>query len=122
MDDVLVERLKGIAHPMRLAILRALGEGEANVGQIEQATGIGQPALSQQLSVLRGVGLVSTRRQSKLVFYALDATALAESAAAVSALLPASARPAPAGTSTPAPHRSRSGAAVFATVSGISEG
>lgn len=116
MDDPLVERLKGIAHPLRLAILRALAEGEANVGQIEQATGIGQPALSQQLSVLRGTGVVSTRRQSKLVFYALDAEALEECAAALSALLPASARPADASTSVHAPHRSRSGAAVFATV------
>ena len=78
MDDAAIERLKAIAHPARFSILNALRAGESNVGEIEAATGITQPALSQQLSVLRHAGLVSTRREAKLVFYTLDGAVLAE--------------------------------------------
>ena len=68
-DDELVDGLKALAHPLRLRILRALSGGELNVGDIELATGIGQPALSQQLGVLRKSRLVGTRKDGKLVFY-----------------------------------------------------
>lgn len=113
MDEYLVERLKAIAHPLRFQILRALGAGEANVGEVEQATGIGQPGLSQQLSILRGAGLVETRRQSKMVFYSLAASQIGEVAAAIAALLPEAS---PVQAPPPSPHHSRSGAAVFATI------
>jgi DNA-binding transcriptional ArsR family regulator len=52
-------------------ILSCLLRGERNVGEIAEATGIGQPALSQQLAELRRAGLVSTRKESKLVWYGL---------------------------------------------------
>lgn len=71
-----IELLKAIAHPLRYAILGCLGESECNVGEIETRTGITQPALSQQLSVLRQAGLVATRREARLVFYTVDQTAL----------------------------------------------
>ena len=67
----LVEALKALAHPLRWRILTALVQGERNVGEIEQVTGIGQPALSQQLGVLRKAALVTTRKDAKLVFYSL---------------------------------------------------
>ncbi|WP_155647654.1 ArsR/SmtB family transcription factor, partial [Erythrobacter donghaensis] len=67
-EAALVEALKALAHPLRWRILRTLASGERNVGEIEQATGIGQPALSQQLGVLRKAGLVVTRKDAKLVF------------------------------------------------------
>lgn len=70
-DDDLIETLKALAHPLRWRILAALANGERNVGDIETATGIGQPALSQQLGVLRNAGLVVTRKAAKLVFYAI---------------------------------------------------
>ncbi|ONF97147.1 ArsR/SmtB family transcription factor [Sphingomonas jeddahensis] len=66
------ELLKALAHPVRLAILRALAGGERSVGDLEQASGVGQPALSQQLAVLRNAALVETRRKSKLVFYRVN--------------------------------------------------
>ena len=113
-DEALIDRLKAIAHPLRFAILQSLGRGEASVSEIEQASGIGQPTLSQQLSVLRGAGLVITRRQSKQVFYTLDNDAIAQCAQEIAALSPS------AISSSGAPsaaHQSRSGAAVFATVS-----
>ena len=70
-DDDLIEALKALAHPLRWRILCALATGERNVGEIEAGTGIGQPALSQQLGVLRKAGLVTTRKEAKLVFYTI---------------------------------------------------
>lgn len=69
-DDA-AETLKLFAQPQRLMILSRLFEGECTVGEIETATGIGQPALSQQLATLRRADLVKTRRAAKLVYYRL---------------------------------------------------
>jgi DNA-binding transcriptional ArsR family regulator len=65
------EKLKVYAQPQRLMILSRLLDGERTVGEIEDATGIGQPALSQQLAELRRAELVETRRAAKQVFYRL---------------------------------------------------
>jgi DNA-binding transcriptional ArsR family regulator len=42
------------------------------VGDIETLLGIGQPTLSQQLTVLREDGLVSTRREGKNIYYRVN--------------------------------------------------
>lgn len=69
--DVAAERLKIYAQPQRLMILSRLIDGEHTVSEIDDATGIGQPALSQQLAELRRADIVKTRRASKQVFYRL---------------------------------------------------
>ncbi|HZX27558.1 MAG TPA: metalloregulator ArsR/SmtB family transcription factor [Telluria sp.] len=63
--------LKSLSHPARLLLLCQLVRGEACVSELEQATGIVQPSLSQQLGVLREEGLVETRREGKQIFYRL---------------------------------------------------
>ena len=103
-DEALLDSLKAIAHPSRLSVLRTLAKGERNVGEIEEATGIGQPTLSQQLAILRKADLVQTRRQAKLVYYSLDEEALARLGTALGDLVPATTRrPAETGTRGPAP-------------------
>lgn len=117
-EDAVIEQFKAIAHPLRLRILEALVQSERNVGEIELATGIGQPALSQQLGVLRKAGLVETRKDAKLVFYRLAAAELEALNAVLRALVPADAPPRspsgnrPAATPGPAP-----GVANFARLS-----
>ena len=80
LDAMNLERLRGAAdkaHALlktlgnrdRLMLLCQLAEGERNVGELEAALGIVQPTLSQQLSVLRREGMVSTRREGKQIFY-----------------------------------------------------
>jgi DNA-binding transcriptional ArsR family regulator len=81
--DANAELLKAMAHSTRLAILRALVDGERSVGDLEQASGIGQPALSQQLSVLRKAALVATRRDAKLVYYRLNQTRIRDLSALI---------------------------------------
>ena len=65
------EKLKIYAQPQRLMILSCLLNCERNVSEIGDATGITQPALSQQLAELRRADLVSTRKEAKQVWYML---------------------------------------------------
>jgi len=69
--ESLCSTLKVIANPNRLRILILLIEGEFSVGEIESALRIKQPTLSQELRNLRDSGLVSTRRESKVIFYSV---------------------------------------------------
>jgi DNA-binding transcriptional ArsR family regulator len=71
LAEVASDKLKIFAQPQRLMILSLLGKGEYSVGEIDAATGIGQPALSQQLAELRRAELVRTRKQAKAVYYRL---------------------------------------------------
>lgn len=132
-DTAPIDLIKAIAHPLRYEILACVAKGELNVGDIEGATGITQPTLSQQLSVLRNAGLVSARREAKLVFYAIEAAALEQVCSAFKSICPAEFQGrmleklggVPAGASTSGNGRSldvpadtaqrrRGGAAVFA--------
>jgi DNA-binding transcriptional ArsR family regulator len=65
------EQLKIYAQAQRLMILSHLLHGEHTVSEIDDATNIGQPALSQQLAALRRAELVETRRVAKQVYYRL---------------------------------------------------
>lgn len=69
--DAATEKLKVYAQPQRLMILSYLLRGENTVSNIDMATGIGQPALSQQLAALRRAEVVKTRRDGKQVYYDL---------------------------------------------------
>jgi DNA-binding transcriptional ArsR family regulator len=64
--------LKILANPDRLLLLCRISQGELCVGDLEMETGIRQPTLSQQLTVLREEQLVATRREGKQIFYSLS--------------------------------------------------
>ncbi|MBW4035651.1 MULTISPECIES: ArsR/SmtB family transcription factor [Acidiphilium] len=70
--------LRCIANPHRLMVLCHLTHGEASVGQLERELGIRQAHLSQQLARLRQDGLVTTRRDSRTIYYALGSDAARE--------------------------------------------
>lgn len=61
--------LKALANENRLLILCSLLDGEKNVGQINRSITLSPSALSQHLAWLRDAGLVTTRRQSQVIFY-----------------------------------------------------
>ena len=56
----------------RIKILYALFESELCVGDMAQALGMTQSAVSHQLRVLKSSKLVKFRREGKTVFYSLD--------------------------------------------------
>lgn len=61
--------LKALANPDRLILLCHLSQHEMCVSELETATGVKQPTLSQQLTVLRNENLVETRREGKQIYY-----------------------------------------------------
>ena len=63
--------LKALANEDRLMLLCQMASARQSVGELESATGIRQPTLSQQLAVLRQSGLVSTEREGKYIYYRL---------------------------------------------------
>lgn len=60
---------KTMAHPIRLALLNALRDGERGVGDLAEAVGVRQPLVSQHLAALRNQGLLRYRRNGNEVFY-----------------------------------------------------
>lgn len=66
--------LKALANERRLLILCQLAErGEASVGTLAEAlagtAALSQSALSQHLALLRGEGLLATRRDGTMIHY-----------------------------------------------------
>ncbi|QWE20966.1 metalloregulator ArsR/SmtB family transcription factor [Polynucleobacter sp. AP-Kolm-20A-A1] len=66
------EFLKVLSNPSRLMLLCEIAVEERCVGDLEESTGIHQPTLSQQLTVLRTKKLVKTRREGKQIYYSLS--------------------------------------------------
>jgi len=62
---------KTMAHPVRLALLNAMRQGELSVGELAEATGVSQPTASQHLASLRGEGLVNHTRHGNEVHYSI---------------------------------------------------
>lgn len=63
--------LKLLADETRLAVVRQLIDGPKHVGEINHSLGLEQSLLSHHLKVLRGAGLVTSRRDGKAVLYSL---------------------------------------------------
>jgi len=68
-EDKPVRLFKALMHPARLEILDVLRDGEQCVCHIEAMLGLRQAYISQQLSVLRDVGLVQDRRDGWNIYY-----------------------------------------------------
>ena len=66
-----VNFLKAISHEGRLMILCYLASGEKSVTDLEELLSARQAAVSQQLSRLRLEGLVTPRREGKVIYYSL---------------------------------------------------
>lgn len=64
--------MKILANKDRLMLFCQINDGEKCVNNLQDVTGILQPTLSQQLSVLRKAGLVKTRRAGKEIHYSTD--------------------------------------------------
>ena len=65
------EFCKTFAHPVRLAILDSFRQGERTVSQLQDELEVRQCTISQQLSFLRRLGIVRSRRDGRQVYYRL---------------------------------------------------
>ena len=61
-----------MANPKRMEIIYLLKGGEMSAGEITEALGIAKANVSQHLSVLRGAGIVRSRREGVNVFYSIS--------------------------------------------------
>jgi len=62
---------KAFAHPGRLRILDLLGKGERGVSELQKQLGCSKTSLSQQISILKSAGVLSTRRNGKQIYCSL---------------------------------------------------
>lgn len=67
-----VEFCKALADETRQRILEMLLEEEMSVSDIVEAFSMSQPSISHHLSVLKQFGLVTSRKEGKHVFYAIN--------------------------------------------------
>jgi DNA-binding transcriptional ArsR family regulator len=63
------EFFRALAHPIRIGILEVLVQGERSVQELQQILDVDQPVVSQQLAVLRGRNIVSSRKDGTSVRY-----------------------------------------------------
>jgi len=68
--------LEAIASPQRIAILIAIGTGEACVCHLETALGWRQAYISQHLMTLRKADILLDRRSGRYIFYRLKDVSL----------------------------------------------
>lgn len=62
---------RALAHPVRIRILELLVKGDRSVQELQEALGLEQPVVSQQLAVLRASQIVSGRKEGVSVRYAV---------------------------------------------------
>ena len=65
------EAIRAIAEPHRRRILELVANRELSAGEIASSFEISRPAVSQHLTVLRGAGLVSERRDGTRRLYSI---------------------------------------------------
>lgn len=67
--DEVCELMTLLSNRSRLMILCQLTEGEKSVGQLAEAVGARDTAVSQQLAILRRERIVKARREGQTMFY-----------------------------------------------------
>ena len=69
--DMIALRFKVLAESARLEILSCLRDGEMTVGELVEATGLGQANVSKHLQLLHSNGFVARRKEGLFVYYSL---------------------------------------------------
>jgi DNA-binding transcriptional ArsR family regulator len=84
----LLNFLKSLASESRLNIVLLFLDGqERTVNQIAEAIGLGQPATSEHLGVLRQAGVLLSRKEGKEVYFRPDRARVLETLDALNRLL-----------------------------------
>jgi len=76
ISEQIATPLTAIASPQRIAILLAIGTGEACVCHLETALGWRQAYISQHLMSLRKADILLDKREGRYVFYRIKDTSL----------------------------------------------
>lgn len=76
LSEKIANVLQVISHPARLAILIAIGRGEACVCHLESILGWRQAYISQNLMALRKADILQDRRDGRYIYYRLTNEAI----------------------------------------------
>ncbi len=63
------EKIKALAHPHRLCIVKGLIENKCNVTKIQECLGLPQSTVSQHLAKLKAAGIIDGERNGLEVCY-----------------------------------------------------
>lgn len=69
--ELIAQRFRCLAEPMRIALLDRLRCSEATVAELQEATGASQQNISKHLGVLLRAGMVSRRKRGISSVYAV---------------------------------------------------
>jgi DNA-binding transcriptional ArsR family regulator len=69
--DLVAARFRVLAEPMRIKLLDRLRDGDATVGELQQALGASQQNVSKHLGVLLNAGMVARSKRRTSSVYAI---------------------------------------------------
>lgn len=69
--ELMAQRFRVLGEPMRIKLLDHLRDGEASVGELQEALGASQQNVSKHLGVLLAAGMVSRSKHGNLACYAI---------------------------------------------------
>jgi ArsR family transcriptional regulator, virulence genes transcriptional regulator len=67
--ELQAEISKTLAHPLRIAIIHYLKDGEKTVNALTQTLGASQSNISQHLAIMRQRQIVKTRKEGSNIYY-----------------------------------------------------
>ena len=72
LSELIARRFHVLGEPMRIRLLDRLREGEATVGELQDALGASQQNVSKHLGVLHAAGMVGRRKRGNHAVYAIS--------------------------------------------------
>lgn len=69
---------KALADPTRRSILALLRQGEKTAGELAECFEMTKPSMSHHFAVLKNADLITSRRESQQVWYALNTSVVEE--------------------------------------------
>jgi DNA-binding transcriptional ArsR family regulator len=70
--ELVAHRFRVLGEPMRLKLLDRLREGEATVGELQEALGASQQNVSKHLGILHDAGMIERTKNGNQVRYAVS--------------------------------------------------
>ena len=72
------EVIKALAHPLRLAVVEFLRDGERCVCEIVEQLDSGQPNVSHHLALMVRAGVLTSRKDGQWVYYTLGCSCITD--------------------------------------------
>ena len=70
--ELVAQRFRVLGEPMRIKLLDRLREGDATVGELQEALGASQQNVSKHLGILHAAGMVSRTKDGNHTRYAIS--------------------------------------------------